>query len=75
LILFNTTPYLWREFALLRGLIHHYGLLAKGNRVANIARARELLAAPAPSKEPEPYEASPDDQRSCRANVLVVVAA
>ena len=26
--------------------IRHYGLLAKGNRGANIARARELLAAP-----------------------------
>lgn len=32
--------------------IRHYGLLANGNRAANIARARELLNAPAPS-EPE----------------------
>ena len=28
--------------------IRHYGLFANGNRAANIARARELLAAPAP---------------------------
>ena len=26
--------------------IRHYGLLASGNRAANIARARELLAVP-----------------------------
>jgi hypothetical protein len=32
----------------------HYGLLAKANRAANIARARELLAAPSPSKDPKP---------------------
>jgi Putative transposase/Transposase zinc-binding domain len=43
--------------------IRHYGLLAKGNRAANIAHARELLAAPSPSKEPEPSEATPDEQR------------
>ena len=42
--------------------IRHYGLLAKGNRAANIARARELLAAPSPSKEPEPSEASASDE-------------
>jgi Putative transposase len=28
--------------------IRHYGLLANGNRAANIAKARELLAMPAP---------------------------
>ena len=43
--------------------IRHYGLLAKGNRAANIARARELLAAPSSSKEPEPSDATPDEQR------------
>ena len=43
--------------------IRHYGLLAKANRAANIARARELLAAPSPSKEPEPSEPASDEQR------------
>ncbi len=28
--------------------IRHYGLLANGNRAANLARARQLLAMPAP---------------------------
>jgi hypothetical protein len=36
--------------------IRRYGLLASGNRAANIARARELLATPSPSKEPQPSE-------------------
>ena len=40
--------------------IRHYGLFANGNRAANIERARELLAAPAPS---EPPETSPRDPR------------
>jgi hypothetical protein len=39
--------------------IRHYGLFANGNRAANIARARELLAAPAPSEPPETSEAAP----------------
>ena len=39
--------------------IRHYGLFANGNRTANIARARELLAAPAPSEPPETSEAAP----------------
>ena len=34
--------------------IRHYGLFANGGRVKNIARARELLDAPAPHDEPEP---------------------
>jgi hypothetical protein len=33
--------------------IRHYGLFANGNRSANIARARELLAAPPRTPEPE----------------------
>ncbi len=33
--------------------IRHYGLFANGNRAENIARARELLAMPAPHKQPE----------------------
>ena len=43
--------------------IRHYGLLAKGNRSSNIARARELLAAPPVSKELEPSDPAPDEQR------------
>ena len=39
--------------------IRHYALFANGNRAANIARARELLAAPAPSEPPETSEAAP----------------
>jgi len=38
--------------------IRHYGLFANGNRAANIARARELLAVPSRSKEPETSEAT-----------------
>ena len=33
--------------------IRHYGLFANGNRAANIARARELLAMPPPPEEPD----------------------
>jgi hypothetical protein len=42
--------------------IRHYGLLANGNRAANIARARELLAVPSRSKEPEPSEDAATDE-------------
>jgi hypothetical protein len=38
--------------------IRHYGLFANGNRAASIARARELLAVPSRSKEPETSEAT-----------------
>jgi hypothetical protein len=38
--------------------IRHYGLFANGNRPANIARARELLAVPSRSKQPEPADAT-----------------
>ena len=34
--------------------IRHYGLFANGNRAANIARARQLLAVPSRAKQPEP---------------------
>jgi hypothetical protein len=37
--------------------IRHYGLFANGNRAANIARARELLAAPPAVAETETTEA------------------
>src|SRR3979411_1422600 len=39
--------------------IRHYGLLANGNRAANIAHARELLAVPSPVKAPEPENDEP----------------
>jgi len=44
--------------------IRHYGLLASGRRKANIARARELLAAPAQIDTKEPA-ASSDRRPSC----------
>jgi hypothetical protein len=44
--------------------IRHYGLLAKANCAANIARARQLLAAPLSAKESQPSEAvAADEQR------------
>ena len=42
--------------------IRHYGLLASGNRVATIACARELLAAPSRPKQPETSEAAAADE-------------
>ena len=42
--------------------IRHYGLLAKANRVANIVRARDLLAVPSSSKQPEPSETTATDE-------------
>jgi Putative transposase len=38
--------------------IRHYGLFANGNRAADIARARELLAMPAPAKQPDGLKAA-----------------
>ena len=43
--------------------IRHYGLLANGNRAANIAHARKLLAVPSRPKEPETPEAAVDEPR------------
>jgi Putative transposase/Transposase zinc-binding domain len=43
--------------------IRHYGLFANGNRAADIARARELLAVPSRSKEPETSEATATDEQ------------
>ena len=42
--------------------IRHYGLLASGYRVANIARARELLSVPARPKQPDTSEAAGLDE-------------
>jgi len=54
--------------------IRHYGLLATGQCKANIARARELLAAPAPVVTKEP--ASSTDRRAacpcCGGRMLVI---
>ena len=51
--------------------IRHYGLFANGNRAANIAWARELLAVPSRPKQPETSETAATDQprvlpRPCR---------
>jgi hypothetical protein len=42
--------------------IRHYGLLASGNRAANIAHARELLAVP--PEQPQPAKAEETDDQS-----------
>jgi hypothetical protein len=42
--------------------IRHYGLLANGNRAANVARARALLAMPAPVKATEPEKPAALDE-------------
>ena len=51
--------------------IRHYGLFANGNRAANIARARGLLAVPSRPKQAETSETTAADQprvlpRPCR---------
>jgi hypothetical protein len=54
--------------------IRHYGLLASAGRKANVARARELLAVPAPAEVDE--TASPADPRPpcpCRGGRMVVI--
>jgi hypothetical protein len=43
--------------------IRHYGLLASGNRAANIARARQLLAVPTCSNAPDTSEATATDEQ------------
>jgi len=43
--------------------IRHYGLLASGNRAANIAHARELLAVPSRPKQPETPKAAIEEPR------------
>ena len=42
--------------------IRHYALFANGNRLANIARARELLALPRPVTPPQADASSNSDQ-------------
>ena len=43
--------------------IRHYGLFANGNRAADIARARELLAMPPPAEPDDPKAAEPEELR------------
>ena len=43
--------------------IRHYGLFASGDRAANIAHARELLAMPSRLKEPETPKATATDEQ------------
>ena len=43
--------------------IRHYGLLASGQRAANIARARELLAVPSRPEQPDIPETAIDEPR------------
>ena len=43
--------------------LRHYGLLAKANCAANIARARQLLAAPSSAKESQPCSATATDEQ------------
>jgi hypothetical protein len=51
--------------------IRHYGLFANGNRAANIARARELLAVPSRARQAETSQTAAADEpcvlpRQCR---------
>ena len=56
--------------------IRHYGLFANGDRAANIARARELLAVPAPAEEPEtPNATSADEPHDCHIHAPAAAAA
>src|SRR6516164_8591689 len=60
--------------------IRHYGLFANGNRAANVARSRELLAAMPRVVEPEKEQAAaPDEPRMqpcpcprCGARMIVI---
>ncbi len=45
--------------------IRHYGLLASGNRKANVARARELLGAPQPEVDDTVIDPPPDPWHIC----------
>ena len=58
--------------------IRHYGFFGNGNRAANIARIRELLAAPAPDTEAADTADAPRILAlpcPCRGGRLVIVAA
>jgi hypothetical protein len=55
--------------------IRHYGLLASGNRAANIAKARELLAVPAPNSPIHPRLRRPTNNACCRVRAPAAVDA
>ena len=60
--------------------IRHYGLFANGNRAANIARARELLAVPSRPKPAETSATAADDKlrvlpppcRCCGGRMIII---
>jgi hypothetical protein len=60
--------------------IRHYGLFANGNRAANIARARELLAVPSCSKQAETFTTAaaaeprvlPRPCRCCGGRMIII---
>jgi len=61
--------------------IRHYGLLANGNRTDYVAKARELLAVPAPISQPDLEDADDDAPRvhplacpCCGGRMLVIEA-
>ena len=56
--------------------IRHYGLFANGNRAANIARARGLLAVPSRRNKPRrPRPQPPTNSAFCRVPVAAAAAA
>jgi hypothetical protein len=56
--------------------IRHYGLFANGNRAANLARARELLAVPPARNRPRPLRPKPPTNPACcRVHVAAAAAA
>ena len=55
--------------------IRHYGLFANGNRAANIARARELLAVPPPERTRDVRSSTRRTAACCRVHVPAAVAA
>ena len=55
--------------------IRHYGLIANGDRVANVARARQLLDLPVPAREPEGDRAGNDLTRRMFSHSPVPAAA
>ena len=59
--------------------IRHYGMLANGQRTDSLAKARELLAVPAPVAEPEPGQHESDTKQAhpracpcCGSRMLVI---
>ncbi|MCP4997452.1 MAG: IS91 family transposase, partial [Hyphomicrobiales bacterium] len=53
--------------------IRHYGLFANGNRAANLAQARELLAVPEPETEPQDNDEQAAKTCPCCGGHMVVI--